>query len=373
MQNLSKQTKIHLLVDRIYSKAALDALAELGISDLHVENGRSLQLLQEADKQVAFTSKAQLNEEQVLMFSFVSNRSWAKKIVQHLTEKLSLNIPGKGSIYAKDIELALHTSSLEINEPKNLIESEHLVSSDLIGIACVVQKGEGNHVAQIGLSTGTAMPVVSYGIGTGLRNRLGLWRILIPAEKEVSTLVVNRDEADTVMDMMIDVGQLDQPGKGFIFQFPIELGVLNTKFSVGESKQAASIEQIISAIDTIQGSTEWRRKSFSKHSEGEKQRRYLTGLVDFSLICNEGFGETLTQCAMEAGAAGATIRHLKYMSLHDRKSSISPAREISVMTIGQAQVETITEALKSNGLLTPEVSGELHINPVPKACTFLGK
>jgi hypothetical protein len=43
------------------------------------------------------------------------------------------------------------------------------------------------------------------------------------------------------------------------------------------------------------------------------------------------------------------------------------------MTVGEAQVEKIASALAEAGLYGPEFSGEVHLNPVPKACTFLGK
>jgi len=242
-----------------------------------------------------------------------------------------------------------------------------------MGISGITQKGEGNSVAVIGLNTGTAVPTVTFGKGTGLRNRLGLWRILVPAEKEITTVILDESDADTVMDMMIQAGKLDQPGKGFIYIYPIAMGALNTKFFAGNTSQAASIEQIVSAIDEMKGNTEWRKKSLSVGGRAVKKRKFLSNLVNFSVLCNEGAGETMTAAAMAAGATGATISLYRHVDLTETPdSNVSPAREISGMTIAEKQVEKIIGALEAAGLFEPEASGEIIVNPVPRAFTYLG-
>jgi hypothetical protein len=54
---------------------------------------------------------------------------------------------------------------------------------DLSGIGCILPRGLGDPIARIALELGTCVPAITFGIGTGLRDRLGLLRIAIPAER----------------------------------------------------------------------------------------------------------------------------------------------------------------------------------------------
>jgi nitrogen regulatory protein PII len=366
-------SKIHISLYRERAKETLAALGRIGVTGIHVEAGRSIQLGQASGLARLMSSTQPISEESVSVFTFLVPRELERDAIAWLVGELGLDHPGRGSVWATQVNmLATHAAWVEakLSIPTS---SARLIASDLTGLACIVQKGEANEIARIGLSTGTAIPVITYGIGTGLRNRLGLWRILVPAEKEVATLVMHASEAEAVMNRMIDEGQLDQPGKGFIYVYPVASGVLDTKFHVGAESQAASVEQIVSTLDEIRGSTEWRRKSFAPTQGSAKKRKFLNNLVNFSITCNEGQVEHFTQVAMTAGASGATFRRLRYLSPGEEKSAISPAREVSILTIGPDKVGPIAAALEKEGLHEAESSGEILISPVAKACTFLGK
>ena len=86
------------------------------------------------------------------------------------------------------------------------------------------------------------------------------------------------------------------------------------KAYVGLSRQAASIEQIVTVIDEIKGGTRWRRREFSKYPTSGKKIKYLNDLVNFTLICNEGRATDLIKAAMDAGAGGATISKLNIVA-----------------------------------------------------------
>ena len=121
----------------------------------------------------------------------------------------------------------------------------------MTGICCIAHRGDGDLLAKVGLETGSGVPAITFGIGTGLRDKIGLWRVAIPAEKEIVNLVTTSHNAENVMEMMIDIGALDQPGKGFIYLYPIKKGLVDVKAYVGLRRQAASIEQIVTVIDEI--------------------------------------------------------------------------------------------------------------------------
>jgi hypothetical protein len=148
---------------------------------------------------------------------------------------------------------------------------------------------------------------------------------------------------------------------------------MNTKFSVGTSQQAASIEQIVSAIDDIKGATDWRRRELPGMNQGTKARRYLNDLVNLTLVCDEGRSGDLTAAAMASGAAGATISKIRNLTFGETpEKSVSPAREVSEMIVSIGQVDAILDSLEKSNAFDDETHGLLYCSPVPKACTYLG-
>lgn len=365
--------KIRIAVDRSESRALLALLKEMRIGYAYMETARSVLLDARTTLRSVLRNSTAIREKQTAIVAFIVPEGHARDCLNYLTWRLDIDAPGKGSITAKRLERLAAAGGLEAGAPAVGAYEPRIVTEGLTGLCCITVKGAGNDVAMVGLTTGTAVPDIAYGMGTGLRNRLGAWRILIPAEKEVTNLVVRADEAPSIMELMIAAGRLDEPGKGFIFEYPLELGVLETRFSVGETRHAASMEQLIYAMDELKGSTDWRRKGPASSGPAGEGLKYLTGLVDLTLICNEGYCEQLTREAMDAGAGGATMRRLKYLPLASEARDVSPARETSVMTIPLSMVERVSEAIVCHGLLEPAVSGELVMNPVTRALTYLGK
>ena len=146
------------------------------------------------------------------------------------------------------------------------------------------------------------------------------------------------------------------------------------KVTRGEHRHAASIEQIVAAIDHIKGGAEWRRRSGSGEKTGEKNSDYLTGLVDLTLLCDGGTGMDLVGVAMSAGAAGATIARLKHVRPPDSPlSEVSPAREACSMIVSNSHVNGILDALKEAGAFTDSCHGQIQLRQVPKAFTYLIK
>ena len=173
---------------------------------------------------------------------------------------------------------------------------------------------------------------------------------------------------------MINIGALDNPGKGFVYLYPIKTGLVDVKAYVGLSRQAASIEQIVSVIDEIKGGTKWRRREFSKRQSGGKKRNFLSDLVNFTLICNEGRSADLIKAAMTAGAGGATTSQIKYRTTDKADANpIPPAREISEMIIGENQIDAVVKALEDMGALDDHTHGQMYYSTVSKAFTYQRK
>jgi hypothetical protein len=125
------------------------------------------------------------------------------------------------------------------------------------------------------LVMGLPMPQVTTGQGTGLRDKLGLIRIALPARKDVVFVVVSDHEATDVLDSLADIGRLDRIGAGFIYESPVVGGVINNLVIRGQ-RHSASIKQIIMAIDELKESTEWRKRALGG-DEMERRRRCRRG------------------------------------------------------------------------------------------------
>jgi nitrogen regulatory protein PII len=312
-----------------------------------------------------------------MVVCFVSQEQ-GQDVAQLMIAGGDLATPGRGSVLiehgiirrAHDLcaPSVLHTAdSPSIDDGINL-------QSELTGICCIVQRGEGNDVARIALDTGTCVPAVTFGHGTGVRDKLGLLRIAIPAEKEIVHLAASSYDADIIMNMIIDEAKLDQPGKGFIYLFPLEAGQIDMKVFRGMPKHAASVEQIITAVDEMKGGSQWRARAGTAHIGEGTVRTFLRDLVSLSFICDEGRGDELVRTAMDAGAPGATTGRMSYMGREQAKpGGISPAREKCSMIVHLSQVDAIIDAMIEDGAIDDRTHGIFFTSPVPRAYTFIGR
>jgi hypothetical protein len=149
-------------------------------------------------------------------------------------------------------------------------------------------------------------------------------------------------DAEGLMRMLIEKGRLNRPGRGFIYCSPVAAGILDTSLLVGPQQHAATIEQVVAAIDRLEKSTAWRRRfpvldpdsGFSLQSRSEK----------ITLICQEEFAGKYADVAIAAGAGAATSARLQQISLGDAPGG---ACERCTFVVRSAQSKDILNALKS--------------------------
>jgi len=372
----NKVVKITAIINKMVTPSILDALKMGGLQDINMATGRMLILEEQRGLLAAISSEEALASRPADVLSILVSSELEKSVLNLIVEKGRLDEPGRGSVFSERVSLLQSHDLCRENRVGNFEYKEVHTPENLMGICCIVQRGQGDTLARVVLDTGTCVPVVTFGEGTGLRDKLGLLRITIPAEKSIINVVASAYDVESVMDMMIDVGKLDQVGKGFIYTYPILRGVIDKKINYGMARHVASIEQIISAVDGLMDGMEWRRRGRMRGDGDTLQgdRPYLTDLLDVTLICDEGRGEDLVRKAMDAGAAGATLSKQKHFSLNETHvGHISPARETCSMIVGEAQVEQILEAIEAAGAFDDHTHGQVLARPVPKACTYLGK
>ena len=347
-------------------------LRDCGVRHMHLSAGRA-PVLEERKGFSALLNPGgtEMTNDPVDVIRFLVPRTFEEMMIGHVAEAAKLHLPGRGSVYAETVQLVASHELCGLNDniQRSTYAEPENVYRELMGISCIVQRGQGDAIARVVLESGACVPYVTYGDGTGVRDKLGLLRITIPAEKEVITLVMSQYDADAVMELMIDAGQLDQPGRGFIYVFSVTRGIINNQITRGGKGHAASMEQIISAIDGIKGGMEWRRRG---GSDQNSERKFLPGLVDLSLTCNEGRATDLVKAAMDAGASGATISKSKYVSVDQADKHVLPARETSDLIVGEGQAEEIIEAMRSAGAFKEDTQGQIVRHGVPRAFTYLG-
>ncbi|MCL1818194.1 MAG: hypothetical protein FWG35_04630 [Spirochaetaceae bacterium] len=362
MKKGQELVRIDCWIYREIAKTLTGALAELGLREVLMRNARSVVFREKYARFFGPRNKLALEDSPLEFFSFFIPPEYDMKVVAFIAEKTDFTFPGRGSVLATPVTVYKKTP-LAVNEEalKNLPVPQAAPLKDLNCLVAIVNRGEGNNLAKALLQTGRALPVVTYGTGTGLRDKLGLLRITISAEKEIVQTVVARHDADATFDRMVNAAELDFPGKGFLYSYPVNGGILDTRMIRGRAFYLASMEQIVSAIDTMKGHSEWRRHSpLSKLLGLEKEPRW----ENLRMITREGAGYEKTRIAMELGAGGATQSRLRLYTIGtETDRTLSHEREINELVVNEETKNKILEAFA-------EDEDIIEVSPVDRMSTY---
>lgn len=366
-----KLIKITIIVSKELSRILVDDLYALGVIQIFVELGRT-SILEKTNGFSNFFNRSSLNTYPVEIISLFVQAEDELSLLSYVAKKYDLKTSGKGSIYSQKIRISHAHPDYVIEQDIHLkMDEGENFFHQLMGIVCIVQRGEGDKISKIALNYGASVPATTHGEGSGVRDKLGLLRITIPPEKELINLTLSKHDVDAVMELYISEGKLDEPGRGFAYLYPIRQGLVNTRISRSSTNQAASIEQMVSAIDSIKGGMEWR-KTRLEH-ESTQRRAFLCELTEMNLICEEGRGTALTEAAMSSGAPGATICKIRSVNQGKDLEMIRNIREVCKMIVPTAMVDGITNALKETGCFINDDKALLYTLAVQKAFTYRAK
>lgn len=239
------------------SPKVAEALKECGIDEYILQRSSSIV---STDKHWLFNRKG-IAENILETYHFYVPTADEKQVFDKIVYGADLSQEGRGSVFTEPAVLIENSDNNEnFDEFDFQFES---AQSNYMGICAITQRGRGLALAKTAIDKGSCVPMISYGIGGGIRDRMGLIRITIPAEKETINIAVAKHDAQGMMDLLIEGGHLDRPGMGFIFSYPVSMATLDTKTFFGANRAAASMGQIISVIDSIQGGTEWRKRTLN--------------------------------------------------------------------------------------------------------------
>ncbi len=368
--------KVTLNMNKDFSGLVRDTLESLGVLRFTLQSGRMVVL---SDRRWPLGLGGDgVYESPLDSFEFFIPLKNSEPLLNTLVALLHLDSPGRGSLFTEKIKLHASDPPALVNEPSEKLpqklgglESAHPLFSDLLLISCIVQRGRGNDVAKAALHSVAGVPWINYGTGAGLRERLGLIRITIPAEKETVNLVVSQEEGVQVISSLIREARLNYPGQGFIYACPIQKGVINTRLSMDRSRHLATMEQIIQTLDLLKGSPTWRRKVSSAEVQPQLFQEEKEPEVDMTFYCIQGNASRLVEAARRAGASGATICKIRQgQKIIPGPKEVMPALEVAHLVIRRSLEEKVLQALETAGLFQGDFPGYCEVKPVSHSFTY---
>lgn len=366
---MSRCSHITVIIHSSLIKDLFFHLKKIGINHLYSSFGRSVSL-SEKRSFAGLLASNDLHSDPVEVLNFYIPLNYESQVMKSIIKTCHLDIPGRGSIFSKIVDsLTIPNDELvcDINETELALQSEVneiLLFQRLTLINCTVSRGLANEIARYLLHLGV-VPVISNASGTGLRDRIGLLRITIPKEKEFMSIVVGQEEANRIMESIISWGRLDRPGRGFIWQCPVSMGLINLKASQRSIGQAASIEQIIAAMDSIKGSLSWRQGTSA--IKVAYKRFYFEG-KELIMQVKEGDSLRISKIMLELGISGATVQPLRTLSQQDKKDNLVIPQEILRIVVTSDQLLKLQEKLQHQDHLLSGV--QIKIITVPRAFNY---
>jgi hypothetical protein len=332
-------------------------LNDMAIPEVFVQRAKQMSIA-ERDGFLGLRHDTILAENRALIYRMNAPSVYARGIMLRIAEATDLKMGGRGCIFSQNINCMSDSDKIFDTEKLERLcgkndqhhEEEHAL------ISCIVPRGSGNSLAEAVLELGLCVPVIFFGSGVGLRDRLGLLRITIPVEKEIIWFLVLRSDAELVEKTLIPRARLDVPGQGFLYKFFVQAPVTNLRIRQRKRIHAATMEQVIAAIDEVQGSSEWRRLGAKKNEDKDNSDNAVDSRGLFFIGEEDDVGE-FRKTAMEYGARGATLNSVElrsYGSGSRVEAMESRSRELCDIITSREIEEKLKKHLIKTGLFSRE-------------------
>ena len=347
------KSRITLIIHHGLLNQTLEILKSMGFKSAFIESARTVRVLDKPTIWTILGFEEPLENSPADIIRVIVPVEKSEVSILYLIDKLDLRIPGRGSIFVQNIqELGWHeVPSINVDESKcqgNLIHNLTMIT----GIQSC--SALGDNISKVALKHGAGLPTVSLGKGSGIRDRLGLLRITITPEKELTYLLVPSFDANGLQNMLIEKGKLNRPGGGFMYQTLVNCGLVDPLIRVGHQNQTASMEQIVAAIDDLKKDVSWRKRTFENGGEKILDSKTTFLHSEISFICPAERSDDYIEVAMENGAAGATMTSLRYVNLSgEPENEKAPIFENAIMCVKREEgckiVEAITKLAEEKG------------------------
>ena len=318
------------------------------------------------------------------VLQMVVPQSQVDGIVAAIMESGRLHQQATGAVFSTPCDHAYVGSEFQSwPESNESVAGKHDVSESLSVILCSVGQAFSDRVARAAVEAGAHGPVIYFTEGRGLRDRVGWLRIAKEPLQEVQMVVADEAQVDDVFDAMAKAGGFNKPGRGLMYRMNIDKGMFNLPSSFVKHRHEANMQQIIKAIDHLNGHTHWRDQSvfalgdqgrivgvegFSAQGSGALDRVALTGIVRREQL------ERLTDLIIDSGATGLNMTFGRFVGeahceksgarIHDEhcivRSIIPPAIAARICAV----VDDTAEELGIRDLC-------MLVNPIQRTATYV--
>ncbi len=141
---------------------------------------------------------------------------------------------------------------------------------NLWAINYISQPEHSDTICRAAIDAGAHGPSINYCEGRGLRDELRLLRVTSEKTKEAMTVIVDSVDVDSIFESMADAARPELPGRGIMYKVPVSKGLVNLPSIFHHAKNAASMQQIVRALDSLTGSKDWRDQSVVDFSQDGK-------------------------------------------------------------------------------------------------------
>jgi len=373
-----KFTRINCCVDSGLTGLMEESLSGIGLDDCLMQRGKQV-CIEEQQGFLGFGRRESLSGSSASLYRFRVPMQYEGAVVEYLANAVDLYLPGRGFLYGQDISASdAYGLSEKANEglasipcTQSRARMEHYEL-----LTCIVHRGMADGLLRAVLELGLCVPFVTYGKGVGLRNKLGLLRVTIPVEKEIVMLLVPERDAALAANLAAHTIRLDRPGQGFIYRQSVRMYASNLRVRLGKRIHAASMEQVINALDDLRGSSEWRR--FSPGTNKQKpvrDRKEKSEYRCISLVTEDGCINEYVKKAMETGAGGATLMSLSAPLLSEGQDikTMSAARESCDLIVKADLESAICSTILEHGFMNEKILGLMECEDVLDVLMYRGK
>ena len=197
-------SRITLFVHHGLISSALELLKNIGVYNVLLETARTARLRIKNTLLDLLGLSDPIEDSLTDIVRIIVKPEDSEKIVTYLIEKLDLKTAGRGAVYVQNLQelsnRTLPSLNLEHHSKVTLLHDLTLIT----GIQSI--SGSGESISKVALKLGAGVPTVSLGKGTGIRDRLGLLRITISPEKELTYLLVPSFDANGLQNLLIEKG-----------------------------------------------------------------------------------------------------------------------------------------------------------------------
>lgn len=251
------------------------------------------------------------------------------RVVSTIVEVGKLHLQSTGAVFCTGCDDVYYGSEFHRwpTDTQAHPEASHNLQENLDVIYCVVEPSRTEAIARAAVRAGAHGPIVYFGEGRGLRDRLGWLRITKQQTKEVITVLADPSDAEAIFAAMAKAGQVHRPGRGFMYRMPVATGMFNLPSRVANHHHAASTQQIINAIDHLSGHSHWRDKEvFSMGDDvkvagidflASRRESNVEPVLALSGIVRRDQSESLIDIVLDSGASGVNVSHTRFVAQNE--------------------------------------------------------